>query len=180
QGQVNGDFRLDWSGQTGLALRLNADLTVNTAGVLTLSPGTVIKGALTSNQVHVLGRLVAAGTAEQPVVFTSIRDDRFGGDTNGDGSSSLPAAGNWGQVWLRAGSTGNVLTRCVIAYGGATGVANVVANLRIDSPQTTVSSCAVERSRQHGVYVNMGAAAPPPLSGNGFTGNTSNGLMNAG
>ncbi len=179
QGLVGGPLTLDWSGQADLPLRLNADVAVRSGAVLTLSPGTVVKAGSPQHDLIVDGSLVARGTVAQPVVFTSLKDDSRGGDTNRDGAASAPIAGDWGQVWLRAASSANVLEHCVLAWGGAVNVAETLANLRIDTPGVSATSCTFERSRQSGVHLT--ANPPPPLfSGNRLQGNTGNGLLHAG
>ena len=84
---------------------INGSVEVAPGIALTLSPGTVVKGNIgSSNQLSVQGSLVVNGTADSPVVFTSLLDDSVGGDTNGDGTASSPAAGNWGGVLVDGGT----------------------------------------------------------------------------
>jgi uncharacterized repeat protein (TIGR01451 family) len=179
QGAVGGPLTLDWSGQTDLPLRLNADVVVRSGGVLTLAPGTIVKAGAPQYDLIVDGSLIARGTAAQPVVFTALKDDTRGGDTNNDGAASAPAPGDWGQVWLRAASSGNVLENCVLAYGGAINVTDTLADLRIDTPGVSATACTFERSRQSGVHLT--STPPPPLfAGNRLQNNTGNGLLHAG
>lgn len=69
-------------------------LTIAPEGVLTLAPGTLVKGYAESF-FNVFGILLADGTESQRVVFTSIKDDAVGGDTNRDGNKSHPEPGDW-------------------------------------------------------------------------------------
>jgi hypothetical protein len=99
---------------------LNGSLSVAAGATLTIQPGVVVKLNGAYRMLTVNGRLVAEGTAESPILFTSAQDDapEAGGDTNGDGNATLPGPGQWYQIGIR--STGSSFKHAEIRYG-ATG-----------------------------------------------------------
>lgn len=85
---------------------------------LTIEAGTIVKfGAQHGMLVNTGGRLVVNGTAAAPVIFTSSKDDSYGGDTNDDGSASAPAKGDWQFITFGL-SSDNSLNYCKIMYAG--------------------------------------------------------------
>lgn len=62
------------------------------------------------------GRVEITGTLTAPVVFTSIRDDSYLGDTNADGALTQPAPGDWGSIGL-GNATEKKITYAIFKYG---------------------------------------------------------------
>ena len=50
--------------------------------------------------INSYGILNSLGTEENPVIFTSYKDDLNGGDSNGDGSQTQPSANDWEYIKL--------------------------------------------------------------------------------
>ena len=120
-------------------------------GTLTIEPGTTIKfeGTNTGINVQPGGKIVAAGTASEPITFTS--------------NLANPSRGAWGTFYVF--SSNNRLEYCTIEYADigvkihgnqsfTTG--NVLQNctfrendqaIRLDNSEVTVENCTIEDNR---------------------------------
>ncbi|MEI6784108.1 MAG: right-handed parallel beta-helix repeat-containing protein, partial [Verrucomicrobiota bacterium] len=92
----------------GIPYILDGTIEVPTNTSLTIAAGVVIKGSGYYNRILIRGQLWILGTSAQPVFLTSSRDDTIAGDTNGDGTNSVPAGDQWGGIYFYPGSTGVV------------------------------------------------------------------------
>lgn len=85
------------------------------------------------------GTLSVQGTAEQPVRFTSLRQDAQYAD--------LP--GQWGYIWLSSGSRDNVIDWAEITNGNMGLLVDTVAN---GNPTLTISNTKILNMSLAGIY----------------------------
>lgn len=113
--QVAGTIEQPTTWQEGNIYLLASEVLVRAR--LVIEPGVIVKfsrdGKLSADPWGVID---AAGTAAKHIVFTSIKDDDAGGDTNRDGTASRPNKGDWLGVY--DGGNDSVFTYCEIYYAG--------------------------------------------------------------
>ncbi len=158
---------------------MDNNITVASGVTLTIAPGMVIKGYKGSGWsagLAVSGTLLAQSSAGNKIVFTSLRDDQQGGDTNGDSSSTAPTPGDWGGIHFSSGSSASVLDRAQVLYAGvnSTNGAYIQAISFLGTSTPTVRNSLVRKSYSSAMYMEL--TANPALSGNAFDSNGTNGL----
>ena len=90
-------------------------LEIKQGATLFIKSGVVIKFN-NNSKLNVKGALLTQGDGE-PIVFTSIRDDDYAGDTNQDATSTIPSQGQWDGIVFTS-SFGSVLENVIVRYGG--------------------------------------------------------------
>lgn len=146
------DLTLRPRNEVGGAILFLSPATVPAGVTLTVAEGTTVK-MYASAGFTVLGTLDLLGTAREPVVITSYRDDSHGGDGNGDGVSQ-GYQGDWAGIHFDPAAESGLVENVLLRYASYAGW----RPLRIDSPDVAARSVRVE----HGEY-GIEASA---LSGN--------------
>lgn len=124
---------------------------------LVIEPGVVVKfqsarSAQRFPGMEVLdgGRMIANGTEQLPIIFTSFADDSAGGDANGDGFMSTPSAGDWGNIVFRNDVSEGVYMQFRYGGNGRAGSAMVEAK---DESRLSLRQSRIEQSETDGVLV---------------------------
>ena len=133
-----------WSPEGGTFL-VDGLVTIASGATLTIKAGTIVKFDGSSSGITVSGTLEVGGTASQPVVLSSWKDDTAGRDSNGDGDATTPAAGDWQGI--KISSSGEAMLKGVeIRY------ASIAVDANASGAQATLEN-AVLRDGGFGVYV---------------------------
>ena len=102
---VSGSLSGNETWYSGQVYHITGTVTVPTGVTLTIMPGAILKfDKNCSLVVNSGGTLIAEGNAAQPIIFTSIKDDAYGGDTNEDEDKTHPASGDWHQIRSNGGT----------------------------------------------------------------------------
>lgn len=139
---------------------------IEVRGTLIIQPGVVVKfGDGRSLRTTGSGRIQAVGKEDSPIVFTSLRDDDWGGDTDKDQGAVQPDPGIWGAVILETNS--NRFEYCHFYYGGGSGAWYSPGMLQLDhSSGTQVKNCTFAFAE--GVALQAKDATNVTIQGNAF------------
>ncbi|RLC54595.1 MAG: hypothetical protein DRH89_09360, partial [Candidatus Cloacimonadota bacterium] len=165
RGNVSSD--ITWISNANSPYVLIGDVNIDDGVVCTIPAGSVFK-ANTDGHFYVRGTLDVNGTSGNPVIFTSVKDDTYLGDTNNDGTATSAAAGDWEGIIVSGYSDNDGIgefDNCIIKYGGGNYDSNIYFHYT-DSSYFTNSVC--EHSLYHGLKARY---SDVQISGSAFSNN---------
>ena len=122
---------------TGSPYIIQNDAHVVSGATLTINPGVVVK--LSQNKIlWIDGKLSAEGATDNKIVFTSIYDDSYGGDT-GDGDLNNVLM-KWGGLIFTQTSTSNTLKYIIVNYAQTGLVFSYSSNSLVENIEMNNSS----------------------------------------
>jgi len=122
----------------------NATLTIQSGAELQFESGRYL---YIGNSPNSTGTLIAEGTADAPITFTSAQ--------------AAPQAGDWGGIYLYQYDGGSSLLNAVIEYG--------TNNINISGSSPVIEKCTIRYGSTSGIYI--GAAVTPSIFCNTITAN---------
>ncbi|MEM9378543.1 MAG: hypothetical protein AAGB93_01245 [Planctomycetota bacterium] len=140
---------------SGTVYHTTGSIQVPPGSTLTIQPGAIVKFGF-DHRFAVDGTLLCQGTGPDSIVFTDLRDDSAGGDTNGDGGSTAPAPGWWRGVDFSSGGSGSVLDGVTARYGG-----RFISQFSLDDCSATLRRCRAEQCSRGGF--DLGSNSSPTL-----------------
>lgn len=135
-----------------IPLMIRGDLVVESSATLTIEPGVILKFESTCD-LYIKGALIASGEPNQQIIFTSLKDDSYGGDTNGDGASA-GSKGDWGgiQFYDAVIDQSSILEYCKIRYAGSGGYGNNDSPLVLTGlANPTIKNCILQENTRNGI-----------------------------
>lgn len=151
---------------SGSPYNVTGNVLVNAGVTLTIEAGVTVKfDKLKSLQIN--GGLVARGTANNNIIFTS--------------SSATPAAGDWGYIFFSDASTdavfdgtgnylsGSILEYCTVEYAG--NGTNCLGAVQLTSSYPYINYCTIRNNNISGIYAS-GLTETLKITNNTISNNT--------
>lgn len=153
-GSMSGTIELGTPNLLNDALVFASPFAVPSGAVLTLNAGVVVKVTF-GVQFSIAGTLVTEGDQDDPVVFTHLPDDEYGGDTNNDGPS-VGTTDIWGGLVFQSTSGASSLRNTVVRFTGL----GFSAAIDVFGADITLTDCLLRDGRHSAIDLNGQAAAP--------------------
>ncbi|WP_340106252.1 right-handed parallel beta-helix repeat-containing protein [Rhodohalobacter sp. 8-1] len=151
---LNGNLGYSWpSSYTNPAyIPITGTTYINSGDSVNIAPGTVVKLGRGSNNdsFRIEGSLVAEGSADSKIIFTSLLDDTYAGDTNRDSTDTAPSRGNWRELLFYGSSSSQSLVKHVIVRYANT-------NLFFDQNSEILVDSSFVSNATYGIFSEDGA-----------------------
>lgn len=144
---------------------IKEDYLIPEGVTVTVEPGAEIMIA-GLNWIDVAGKIVAHGTSDAPIIFTSAHTD--------------PDLGQWRGLKLRNPSIGSEFSYCVFTYGAffdtdtlserGRDAQNYRGMLAINNSSPTIRHCVITQNQNNAIAI-IGGASRPVIEYNAFTDN---------